>query len=94
MVSNVIPRSTSITNRRPNFTAQEQQLSDRISNILSTLFPEISKKYVDSIEGGYIGQIDLDALEILIDKLASGIDTEPHEYAHYYVRMFLDSDLV
>lgn len=80
--------------RRPNFTAQEHQLSDRMSNILSALFPEISKKYVDSIAGGYVGQIDLDALEILIDRIASGIDTEPHEYAHYYVRMFIDSDLI
>ena len=80
--------------RRKQFTAEEWQLSDRLSNMLHTLFPEISLKYVESLENGAVGQIDLDALEALINASESGLDTIPHEYAHYYVAMFRDSNLV
>jgi len=38
--------------------------------------------------------MDLDALEALIHFAESGMDTIPHEYAHYYVAMFRDSTLV
>lgn len=92
--NNVHHQNKSPLKRRANFTPEEHRLSDRMSSILRKLFPEMSVKYVDSIEGGYVGEADLDALEILIDKIASGLDTEPHEYAHYYVRMFFDSDLI
>lgn len=83
-----------VNKRRKQFTAEEWQLSDRLSNMLRTLFPEISLKYVESLENGAVGQIDLDALEALINASESGLDTIPHEYAHYYVAMFRDSDLV
>lgn len=83
-----------VNKRRKQFTAEEWQLSDRLSNMLRTLFPEISLKYVESLENGAVGQIDLDALEALIDASESGLDTIPHEYAHYYVAMFRDSNLV
>ena len=85
---------SSINKRRKQFTAEEWQLSDRLSNMLHTLFPEISLKYVESLENGAVGQIDLDALEALINASESGLDTIPHEYAHYYVAMFRDSNLV
>lgn len=83
-----------VNKRRKQFTAEEWQLSDRLSNMLRTIFPEISLKYVESLENGAVGQIDLDALEALINASESGLDTIPHEYAHYYVAMFRDSNLV
>lgn len=81
-------------NRRQNWTAEEIQLSERVSTVLTELFPELSKEYVQSIEGGYIGEVDLDALRILIDEFLEKPDTIPHEYAHYYINMFWDSKLV
>lgn len=83
-----------VRQRRSNLSMREQAVSTRISNLLQNLFPEISVKYVDSIEGGYLGQIDLDALQILINVNEAGLDTLPHEYAHYYIDMFRDTDIV
>ena len=83
-----------IKNRRKHFNTEEWALSTRLSNILQELFPELSVEYVESIAGGYVGEADLDALKILIDIAESGLDTLPHEYAHYYVDMFRDSELV
>lgn len=83
-----------IKNRRKHFDTEEWALSTRLSNILQELFPELSVEYVESIAGGYVGEADLDALKILIDIAESGLDTLPHEYAHYYIDMFRDSELV
>lgn len=87
-------KKTGINNRRKHFTTEEWALSQRLSTVLRQLFPEISVEFVDSIEGGYVGEIDLSALKVLIDKLESGLDTIPHEYAHYYIAMFKDTPLV
>jgi hypothetical protein len=80
--------------RRKNFTAQEFAASRRISSILRELFPEISIEYVDGIEGGHIGKAEYEALKILVDMFESTLDTEPHEYAHFYIEMFINSKLV
>jgi len=58
------------------------------------LFPEISVEYVDSIEGGYVGKAEYEALRILVNMFESTADTEPHEYAHFYIEMFKNSELV
>lgn len=83
-----------IRQRRKNLSMREQSVSTRISNLLQDLFPELSIAYVDSIEGGYLGQIDIDALQILVNVNEAGLDTLPHEYAHYYIDMFRDTDIV
>ncbi len=87
-------KKTGINNRRKHFTTEEWALSQRLSTVLRQLFPEISVEFVDSIEGGYVGEIDLNALKVLIDNLESGLDTIPHEYAHYYIAMFKGTPLV
>ena len=84
----------SVNKRRKSFTSEDWQLSNRISNVLRTLFPEISMRFVEALEEGKVGQMDLDALEALIHFAESGMDTIPHEYAHYYIAMFRDSALV
>jgi hypothetical protein len=63
-------------------------------SIMKDLFPEMSVEFVDYIEGGYAGEADLNAMKILIDAAKAGIDTIPHEYAHYYVDMFESSQIV
>lgn len=80
--------------RKKHFTTQEWTLSNRLSSLLSELFPDISVDFVDSIQGGYVGEADLNALKILVDTSLEKIDTIPHEYAHFYVAMFRDTDLV
>ncbi len=45
-------------------------------------------------EGKPVGQIDLKALEILVDLTRGKIDTLPHEFAHYYIKLFKDSVIV
>lgn len=84
----------SVNNRRQNFTPEEFALSQRISAVLRNLFPEIDVQFADSIEGGYVGESDLNALRILLNRILEGVDTEPHEYAHFYVAMFRNSKLV
>ena len=86
--------ANSVNKRRKSFTSEDWQLSNRISDVLRTLFPEISMRFVEALEEGKVGQMDLDALEALIHFAESGMDTIPHEYAHYYVAMFRDSSLV
>lgn len=83
-----------VNNRRQNFTPEEFALSQRMSFVLRNLFPEIDVQFVDSIEGGYVGESDLNALKILLDRILESIDTEPHEYAHFYIAMFRNSKLV
>lgn len=80
--------------RRKNFTAAEFTASSRLSSLLRELFPEISVEYVDGIEGGHVGKAEYEALKILVDMFESTSDTEPHEYAHFYIEMFKDSELV
>ncbi len=53
-----------------------------------TLFNQ--KDAVDRI----LGQADIDALTILIDAKNQRQDTVPHEYAHHYIHMFRDSEIV
>lgn len=83
-----------VNKRRKQFTANDWARSNRLSQLLQQLFPEISLKFVESLENGAVGQMDLDALEALIHFSESGMDTIPHEYAHYYVALFRDSNLV
>lgn len=80
--------------RRKNFTAAEFAASSRLSSLLRELFPEISVEYVDGIEGGHVGKAEYEALKILVDMFESTSDTEPHEYAHFYIEMFKNSELV
>lgn len=80
--------------RRKNFTAIEFAASSRLSSLLRELFPEISVEYVDGIEGGHVGKAEYEALKILVDMFESTSDTEPHEYAHFYIEMFKNSELV
>lgn len=80
--------------RRKNFTAQEFAASSRLSSLLRELFPEISVEYVDGIEGGHVGKAEYEALKIMVDMFESTADTEAHEYAHFYIEMFLNSELV
>lgn len=54
----------------------------------STLFNQ--KDAVDRI----LGQADIDALTVLIDAKNQRQDTLPHEYAHHYIHMFRDSEIV
>lgn len=83
-----------INKRVPNTTAQEHLTSQKISNLLSELFPEISVEYVESLANGNIGEIDLQSLKVLVDYVNGRRDTLPHEYAHYYYNMFKDSDIM
>ena len=53
-----------------------------------TLFNQ--KDAVDRI----LGQADIDALTVLIDAKHQRQDTLPHEYAHHYIHMFRDSEIV
>jgi len=53
-----------------------------------TLFNQ--KDAVDRI----LGQADIDALTVLIDAKNQRQDTLPHEYAHHYIHMFRDSEIV
>jgi hypothetical protein len=62
--------------------------------IMQQLYPEIELKFVEAIEGGYAGSIDLDAMQALIDMTKSGKDIIPHEYAHYYVEMFSNAPII
>lgn len=80
--------------RRKNFTAAEFAASSRLSSLLRELFPEISVEYVDGIDGGHVGKAEYEALKILVDMFESTSDTEPHEYAHFYIEMFKNSELV
>lgn len=83
-----------INERVPNTTAAEHLTSQKISGLLSELFPEISVEYVESLSNGNIGEIDLQSLKILVDYVNGKRDTLPHEYAHYYYNMFKDSDIM
>lgn len=84
----------SINKRAPNTTASEYLTSQKISGLLSELFPEISVEYVSSLSNGNIGEIDLQSLKVLIDYVNGKRDTLPHEYAHYYYNMFKDSSIM
>lgn len=48
------------------------------------------KNEVDNI----IGQANLKAMSVLIDAINQNQDTLPHEYAHHYIHMFRDSEIV
>lgn len=75
-------------------TPQQFSSSQRMAYIMQQLYPEIELKFVEAIEGGYAGSIDLDAMQALIDMTKSGKDTIPHEYAHYYVEMFSNAPII
>lgn len=81
-------------NRAPSANPEQFAQSRRIVGLMQTLYPEIDLKFVDSIEGNYAGTIDLDAMQALVDFTKQGSDTIPHEYAHYYVEMFSNSEVV
>lgn len=66
----------------------------RMAYVMQQLYPEIDLNFVDNVEGGYAGTIDLDAMKALVDIDRGGSDTIPHEYAHYYIEMFSNSDIV
>lgn len=83
-----------INKRVSNVTAAEHLTSQRISSLLSELFPEISVEYVSSLANGNIGEIDLQSLKILVDFVNGRRDTLPHEYAHYYYNMFKNSEIM
>jgi energy-converting hydrogenase A subunit M len=40
------------------------------------------------------GQADLEAKTVLINSLLQSQDTLPHEYAHHYIRMFINTPIV
>lgn len=44
--------------------------------------------------GKIVGQANIDAMTVLIDAANQKNDTLPHEYAHHYIAMFRDSDIV
>ena len=92
--TNIQPIEQKGLHRRKNFTATEFAASQRLSTVLRQLFPEISVEYVDSMEDGYVGKAEYEALRILVHNFESTQDTEPHEYAHFYIEMFLNSELV
>lgn len=92
--TNIQPIEQKGLHRRKNFTATEFAASQRLSTVLRQLFPEISVEYVDSMEDGYVGKAEYEALRILVHNFESTHDTEPHEYAHFYIEMFLNSELV
>lgn len=79
--------------KKINNSAQLGETST-IANLLKEVYPELNVEYVDAIEGGYLGEIDINALKILIDRINQGADTLPHEYAHYYIAMFKNSPIV
>lgn len=80
--------------RPPQFTAHEWSQHQHLAETLRTLFPKLSVK-VDKIAEEYtFGIIDFDAMQILIDFATQKRDTLPHEYLHYYIEMFEDSDEV
>ncbi len=45
-------------------------------------------------DGKIKGQADIDAKTVLINSLLQSQDTLPHEYAHHYIAMFRDTDIV
>ena len=89
------PKSVdSVYKRTKVFTASQWAMSNRIANVLSEIYPELSVEYVDSLREGLLGVADLNAMRILIDYANQKLDTLPHEYAHYYIAMFRNSELV
>lgn len=80
--------------RRETLTPEEWSKSMRFASILRDLFPEISLKFLENLDGKHAGKIDMDAMQILIDISNYTLDTIPHEYIHYYIEMFADSDIV
>lgn len=83
-----------INKRLPNHNVAEHLTSQKITGILTELFPELSVEFVTSLEKGNIAEIDLCSLKVLIDFAKGKRDSLPHEYAHYYYNMFKDSDLM
>ena len=87
--------SSDFVNQRPkSFTAEQWSEANRIASMLQELYPELDKEYVESLQEGQLGKADLDAMKIFIDFLNQRADTLPHEYAHYYIAMFRNSELV
>ena len=87
--------SSDFVNQRPkSFTAEQWSESNRIASMLQELYPELDKEQVEALQEGQLGKADLDAMKIFIDFLNQRADTLPHEYAHYYIAMFRNSELV
>lgn len=83
-----------IKSRPKSFTSHQWTAANRFADVLSEIYPELSVEFVEKLREGLLGAADLDAMRILIDFANQKLDTLPHEYAHYYIAMFRDSDLV
>ena len=71
----------------------DKELNNKLIKILNNIYPEINLTY--TTEGNEIkGQADLDAKTVLINSLLQSQDTLPHEYAHHYIAMFRDTEIV
>ncbi len=70
------------------------ELNNKLQDVLSKLYPEIKVMYSDSTNANVLGQADIKAKTVLINAILQGQDTLPHEYAHHYIAMFRDSDIV
>lgn len=90
----VVSNYSAIKRRPTQLTAEQWAINQHLAETLKQLFPDISVRYVDSIENNKPGRIDLDALEILISYADSSSNTLPHEYLHYYIESFEDSEIV
>lgn len=90
----VLKSVSDVNSRNKSFTAEQWAESNRLADVLQEIYPELDIQYVDSLRDGQLGQADLDAMRILIDADRQRVDTLPHEYAHYYIAMFRNSDLV
>ena len=71
-----------------------QEEASNLQNKLNKLYPEIKVNFQNLPNESFRGQANLEALSILINKAKENSDTLPHEYAHFYVAWFRDSDKV
>ena len=68
-----------------------KKLNDQIKQILQKIYPDINLKYTNDLDG-IRGQYQ--AGQILINSLIQNTDTLPHEYAHHYIKMFIDNPII
>ena len=68
-----------------------EKLNNDIHNILKEIYPNVNVEYTKDLPG-IRGQYE--AGNILINSLLQNTDTLPHEYAHHYIEMFLNSPII
>lgn len=74
-----------------------KEKNDKLKDILSKLYPEVTLQYTEEdilAEDNTTARGAYWANNVLINSLQQSTDTLPHEYAHHYIKLFKNSDIV